>query len=176
VILIMNALSLIRFGWLGFVVFAAAITGQTRELELTGAYEDSGTTITAAPGQSPQDVVSLHALLSAEFVPGLARMLHERTSLVKMTHTVGSLEIEVLNRDDEVDWRASWKQGTDYALRGDRLMLRFRPGRFGQDEFLLLLETITAHRLLQVEVQRLKPTFFGPVAQPMGTYLFHRAE
>lgn len=172
----MNAFSHTRSAWLGIFVLVATVTGHTRELELTGTYEDSGTAITFAPGQSAQDVVSLHALLSLEFVPGLARMLHDRTSRVKVTHHAGSLDIEVLNRDDEVDWRASWKQGKDYALRGDRLVLHFRPGRFGQDEYVFLLDTITTHRLLQLEVQRLKPTFFGPVAQPMGTYLFHRAE
>ncbi|HEX2862569.1 MAG TPA: hypothetical protein VHN79_13060 [Lacunisphaera sp.] len=172
----MNVFSSIRRSSLLLATAAAIITVQAREPELTGIYDDAGTVVTAAPGRSAQDVASLHALLSLEFVPGLARLLHDRTGEVRLTHTPGQLAVEVVNRDGEVGWQESWKQGKDYAVRGDRVVLHFRPGKFGQDEFVLMLETVTAHRLLQVEVQRLKPTFFGPVYQPMGTYLFHRAE
>jgi hypothetical protein len=40
----------------------------------------------------------------------------------------------------------------------------------------LVLENVTTHRLLQVNVQKLKPTFFGPVFQSMGTFLFPRLD
>jgi hypothetical protein len=143
------------------------------ELELTGDYDDEGTVVTAAPDQPP-GVVSLHALFSLEFVPGLARLLHDQTGAVKLHHEGSVLRAEVINREGEAIWRATWKQGEGFAVRDGRAILHFKPGRFGNDEFVLILSTITTHRLLQVEVQRLKPTFFGPVFQPVGTYLFHR--
>lgn len=164
-----------RYFGLTVCVAVLAVQGQARELELTGVYDDEGTVVTPPPGKE-SGVASLHALLSLEFVPGLARMLHDQTGQVRLTHTAGALEVQVANRDGEVIWREKWRQGEDYALRGDRVVLRFRPGKFGQDEFVIMLETVTEHRLLQLEVQRLKPTYFGPVYQPMGIFLFHRAE
>jgi hypothetical protein len=163
-------------GWLGLATLALAPAALARDLELTGAYEDAGTIITAAPGQSERDVISLHAMLSLEFVPGLARLLHDQTGLVRLTHEGSALRVEVVGRDEEIIWRANWKQGEGFAVRDNRVYLHFKPGRFGNDEYILILSTLTNHRLLQLEVQRLKPTFFGPVFQPMGTYLFHRAE
>lgn len=145
------------------------------KLELTGSYEDAGTVVVAAPDQPP-GVVSLHALLSLEFVPGLARLLQDQTSEVRLTHQDESLAVEVIGKEEDVIWRAHWKPGAGYALREGRVYLHLKPGRLGSDEFVLILSTLTSHRLLQVEVRRRKATFFGPVFEPMGTYLFHRAE
>ncbi len=156
---------LVFLGW-------STISRAERELHLTGSYEDAGTIVTAAPDQST--VVSLHAMLSLEFVPGLARILHDRTAEVRLFHEVGALRVEVVDRDDEVIWRATWKQGEGFSLRDGRAVLHFKPGRFGNDEYVVVLSTVTEHRLLQLEMRRMKPTFFGPVFEPMGTYLFHR--
>lgn len=158
--------------WLASAVMWAAAP---RELELSGSYDDTGIVVTAAPDQPP-GVASLHAMLSLEFVPGLARLLHDQTGLVRLAHEGALLRVEVVNHDDEIIWRSSWKQGEGYALRDGRVYLHLKPGRFGSDEYVLIFSTVTEHRLLQLEVKRLKPTFFGPVYQPMGTYLFHRAE
>jgi hypothetical protein len=93
---------------------------------------------------------------------------------VRLYHEAGALRVEVVGRDDEIIWRAHWKQGEGFALRDGRAILHFKPGRFGKDEYVIILSTVTEHRLLQLDMQRMKPTFFGPVFQPMGTYLFHR--
>ena len=153
----------------------AALVTPPREPELTGAYEDAGTIAIAPPGDPPP-VVSLHALLVAEFMPGLVRILHDQTGEVRLTHTAGLLRAEITNRDGEVTWERHWRQGTDYGMQGPRVILRFEGARPEDDDFLLLLETVTAYKLLQVEVQRHTPTLLGPRIQPMGTYLFHRAE
>jgi hypothetical protein len=150
----------------------AAGAAAPRDLDLSGSYDDAGTVVIAAPEQSP--VVSLHAMLSMEFMPGLARLLQDRTKEVRLTHEGELLQVDVVDHDDETIWRGAWKQGEGFAVRDGRVYLHFKPGRFGNDEFIVILSTVTEHRLLQLEMQRLKPTFFGPVFQPMGTYLFHR--
>jgi len=173
----MRVLIPIRKGWMVWLglLFLAHGSVLGRELELTGDYDDEGTVSKAAPDQ-PAGVVSLHALLSLEFVPGLARLLHDQTGVVKIKHEAGMLEVAVVNREGEVIWQERWKQGEGYQRSGDTLSLHFRPGRKDKEEFLLNFETVTAYRLLQVEVVRLTPTVLGPVRHPMGTYLFHRAE
>lgn len=159
---------------LGGLLRAELVT-PAREPEITGTYADDGTIAVAPPGDAPK-VVSLHALLVAEFSPGLAKVLHEQTGSVRLTHTAGLLRAEILNRDGEVAWERTWRQGDDYAVRGSQILLRFKAARENGDDFVLRLETVTAYKLLQVEVQRLTPTLLGPRVQPMGTFLFHRDE
>jgi hypothetical protein len=160
--------------FLGGLLRAELVT-PAREPEITGTYEDAGTIAVAPPGDAPT-VVSLHALLVAEFNPGLARVLHEQTGNVRLTHTAGLFRAEILNRDGEVAWERTWRQGDDYAVRGTQILLRFKAAREGGDDFVLRLETVTAYKLLQVDVQRLTPTLLGPHMRPMGTFLFHRDE
>lgn len=172
----MNTVSrIIRLPTLLSFLPALTLAAPLFELELTGNYDDAGTLVTAAPDQAP-GVVSLHAMLSLEFVPGLARQLQDQTDQVRLVHEGAEIRVEVVGRDEETLWRATWKQGQHYALRDGRVYLHLKPGRFGNDEFMLVLSSVTEHRLLQLEVKRMKPTFFGPVYQPMGTYLFHRVE
>jgi hypothetical protein len=153
----------------------AAPFAPAREPEINGTYDDAGTIATAPPGEPPA-VVSLHALLVAEFSPALSRLLHDQTGGVRLTHTGGQLRAEILNRDGEVAWERIWRQGEDYGVQGARVVLRFKAARVDGDDFVLLLETVTAYKLLQIEVQRHTPTVLGPKVQPMGTYLFHRDE
>lgn len=143
--------------------------------ELTGVFEDVGTIAVAPPGEPPK-VVSLHALLAAQFNPELARLLQVDTGEVRLKHTEGLFEAEITNRDGEVAWRMAWRRGEGYGLRDGRVVLRHKAARESEPDYLLLLDTVTAYKLLQVEVQRLKPTVLGPQAEPMGTYLFHRDE
>ncbi|MFZ5494811.1 MAG: hypothetical protein ACOZE5_05670 [Verrucomicrobiota bacterium] len=168
-------LRLLGPAWLAPGVLSAALVAPHREPEITGAYEDEGAIAVAPPGEPPP-VVSLHALLTVQFIPGVARLLHEQTGEVRLTHTAGRLRAEITNRDGEVAWERIWRQGEDYGVQGARVVLRFKGVRPHDDDFLLLLETVTAYKLLQVEVQRLTPTLLGPRARPMGTYLFHRTE
>ncbi|HEY8993440.1 MAG TPA: hypothetical protein VIM71_02045 [Lacunisphaera sp.] len=154
--------------WL--VVTAAA---EEREPNLTGIYDDEGTVVTTAVGRA-SDGVSLHALFKLEFVPALARILHEQTAQIRIKHHRASLEVEITDPDGKVIWQGAWQHAEGYAIRDGRVVLHFKPGKFGQDEFLLLLKTITVHRLLEVEVQRLTPTLLGPSVHPVGTYLFPR--
>lgn len=142
------------------------------ELDLTGIYDDEGTVVSTAG--SAADVGSLHAMLNLEFVPALARILHEQTAQVRIKHGRDALEIAVLDRDDKVVWQGRWKEGEVYSIREGRVILHFKPRQFGRDEFLLIFRNITAHRLLEVEVQRLTPTVLGPSVHQVGTYLFPR--
>jgi hypothetical protein len=160
-------------GWIAAVLLAVTAAADDRAPDLTGVYDDEGTVVSTATGR-PADGGSLHALLSLEFVPALARILHDQTAQVRIKHSRTSLEIEVIDRDGKVSWQGAWKQGEDYGLREGRVVLHFKPGKFGRDEFLLMFRNVTTHRLLELEVQRLTPTLLGPTVHPIGTYLFPR--
>jgi hypothetical protein len=160
-------------GWIAAVLLVVMVKADERAPDLTGIYDDEATVITTSIGR-PADGASLHALLSLEFVPALARILHDQTGQVRIKHSRASLEIEVLDREGKVSWLSVWRQGEDYALREGRVILHLRPGKFGRDEFLLMFRNVTNHRLLELEVQRLTPTLLGPTVHPIGTYLFPR--
>jgi hypothetical protein len=173
---IMNVSFPASHGWRSWIVaMAIAVTAAAgeREIDLTGVYDDEGTVITTTTGR-PADGASLHALFRLEFVPALARILHDQTAQIRIKQGRASLEIEVMDLDGKVSWQGAWELGDGYALREGRLILHFKPGKFGQDEFLLIFKTVSAHRLLEVEAQRLTPTLLGPSIHPIGTYLFSR--
>lgn len=152
--------------------FAAASDRQTA---INGAYDDAGTIVVAPPGEPPP-VVSLHALLTLQFIPGIVQMLHDQTGEVRLTHTAGQLRLVITNREGDAILERVWREGDDYGLRDGRVLLHFRGARQGDADHVLLLETVTAYKLLQVEVQRHTSTLLGPRIQSLGTYLFHRAE
>jgi|GEM_PF-1231158 len=144
--------------------------------DLSGVYDDAGTIVKIAEGEEPPAVISLHALLSLEFNAGLARLLQDRTREVRVKHEGDTFAVDFVDADGETIWAPVWNRSTGGVLRDRRLHLHLKPGKFGNDEYLLVFENVTAHRLLQVQVQRVKATFFGPVYQPYGTFLFHRLE
>lgn len=144
--------------------------------DLSGTYDDAGTIVKIADGEQPPEVVSLHAMLSLEFNAGLARLLQDRTREVRIKQEGDTLAVDFVDADGETIWAPVWNRATGCVLRERRLQLHLKPGKFGNDEYVLVFENVTTHRLLQVQVQRVKPTFFGPVAQPVGTFLFHRLD
>lgn len=165
-------LRLIPLCLLSIALVAAAATPAA---EVGGVYDDEGTIVVAPPGDPPP-VVSLHALLTLQFIPGVVQMLHDQTGEVRLTHTTGRFHMAITNREGEVAWERTWREGDDFGLQEGRVVLRFKAAREGDDDYFLSLETVTAYKLLQVEVQRHTPSLLGPRIQSLGTYLFHRAE
>jgi hypothetical protein len=156
-------------------LLAALPAATTRTAEVSGTYDDEGSIAVAPPGEPPP-VVSLHALLTLQFIPGVVQLLHDQTGEVRLTHTTGQFHMAITNRDGEVAWERKWREGDDFGVQDGRIVLRFKAARDGEDDYFLQLETVTAYKLLQVEVQRHTPSLLGPRIQPLGTYLFHRAE
>ncbi len=155
---------------------AAEVALPTAPPDLTGVYDDAGTAASIPEGQPTPAVISLHALLSLEFNPGMARLLQERTREIRITHDEKALSVEFLDRDGEKIWNPVWTRESGYSVRDKRVQLHLKPGKFGTDEYVIVRQNVTTHRLLQVHVQKLKPTFFGPVFQPVGTFLFPRLD
>lgn len=143
--------------------------------EVSGVYDDEGTIVVAPPGEPPP-VVSLHALLTLQSIPGVVQLLHDQTGEVRLTHTPGRFHMAITNREGEVAWERTWREGDDFGLQGNQIVLRFKAAREGEDDHFLRLESVTAYKLLQVEVQRHTPSLLGPRIQSLGTFLFHRTE
>ncbi len=157
-------------------VAGSTVAMPTDPPDLSGTYDDAGTIVKIAEGEETPQTVSLHALLSLEFNPGLARLLQQRTREVRVKHEGDTFAVDFVDADGESIWAPVWNRETGSYLRERRLHLRLKPGKFGNDEYVLVFENVTTHRLLQVQLQRVKPTFFGPVLQPVGTFLFHRLD
>ncbi len=164
-------------GWLG--VLAAVLTtvvlaaADETEAGLSGLYADEGTTVASDSGLFVGNA-SLHALLKLEFDPKVVNVLDDETAQIAVKHEGTLLEIQAFDHEGTVSWKAQWREGDGYVQRGRVVVLRFRTEKFGSDEFIVQLESVTVHRLLQVKVQRVAPTLLGPVVRATGTYLFHR--
>lgn len=154
---------------------AAALVQLPQGPEINGAYDDDGT-VAVPPPEGVKIFPSLHAFLSGEFSPGMARLVHEKTGQVRLKHGDGHLEAEVTNHDGEVAWNIEWKSGDTYGVQKDRVIILFKGATANDDQYRLLLDTVSTYKLLQVEVQRLTPSTFGLQVKPLGTYLFPRAE
>ncbi len=153
----------------------AGLAADEREPAITGVYDDEGMIAVPPPGEPPP-LVSLHALLTLQFMPGIVSHLHNETGEVRLTHTAGQFKMEITNRDGEVAWTRVWREGSDYDIRDGKVALRFKAVREGGPEHVLLLDTVTTHQLLQIEVQRHTPTVLGPKVEAQGIFLFPRLE
>ena len=159
----------------GATLATAALVTPARAPEITGVYDDEGT-VALPPPAGVQVFPSLHAFLSGEFSPGMAKLVHEKTRQLRLTHANGRLEAEATDHDGEAIWNFEWKSGDTFGVRGERVVVLFRGAKVNDDQYRLLIETVSTYKLLQIEVQRLRPSTFGLQVQPMGTYLFSRAE
>ena len=65
--------------------------------------------------------------------------------------------------------------GERFSEQNERLVVRSPAGRFGDDKIVLILERVAEHGFLQVSVQRIVPTMFGPAARKLDTFLFQLA-
>jgi hypothetical protein len=152
---------------------AIAAASESSAADLSGDYADGGTIVSADSGVAAVEP-SLRALLSLQFDPAVVGALRDETSHVTIKHGGGVLEIEARDMENNVAWRGRWHEGSGYVQRGSSVLLRFRLEGSGSDEIVLTLEPLAPHGLLQVSAQRITPTLLGPVARPLGTYLFHR--
>lgn len=168
-------LNVIRVGrWLlGAAISCFAFGTEVRLADMSGDYEDAGTTVA---GETELAVwgASLHALLRLEFDPRLASVRRDQTSRISLKHGGGVLAIEVYDVDGEVCWRGRWRENEGYARRGEAAILRFRVGGPASEEVMLILQPAPGG-LLQVTAHRMTPTVLGPGVKKLGTYLFHRA-
>lgn len=163
-------------GWQTLLIAALSLAASlpaARAIDVSGVYENSGS---VASGDSPQTTgtVSLQGLLGLEFDFALANTRHAQTSRVEVTQTGTLFRIVCREAGDAVAWSGQWKTGEGYAAENGQVRLVFRSKRHEPDGFFFLLSTAREGQLLVVEVQRVTPTWFGPVVKPMGLFVFHR--
>jgi len=172
-----TAVGLVR-SCLGLLVFGWPVLGRAAEIELnasalSGDYEDAGTVV--EPGDEPAGFEpSFAALLRLEFDPKLAAVRHAETSRVDLQQGVGTLVIKIHDTDDAVIWSGRWSEGSGYVQRGRSVVLRIRPASPDAEEVILTFEPVAENRLVQLTVQRVRSTVFGPGVVWRRVYLFAR--
>lgn len=143
--------------------------------DLSGTYVDTGTRIASSISGSLAEEPSLYALLRFEFEPDMVRVLRERTATVKIAHSRHVIEVAAFDADGLEIWSALWAEGETFSEQEKRVVVRSPAGRFGDDKIILILERLAEHEFLQVSVQRIVPTMFGPAARKVDTLLFQLA-
>jgi hypothetical protein len=150
-------------------MFAAVAPARAVDSGLNGDYADEGVIVKADAKAFPHGV-SLHALLSLEFEPALARKLKEQAAHVVVRQENGAVEIKVYDHDGAVIKQGRWKK--DAGPNG-RVILRFS---VRDEEYFFRFETTAEQRLLQVTIDRNEPTILGPAVNSVGTFLFPRID
>jgi hypothetical protein len=154
--------------------FLAAIAlCSVHAVDVSGTYENAGAMVKPESADAA-GVISLHGLLGLEFDYPLARALYAETDRVVVSQTASTFTIECQDRDGATTWSGQWKSGVGYGVEAGQVNLLFRSQRFGDDAFLFSLGLAGERQLLLVEVQRINATTFGPVAKPLGMFLFNR--
>lgn len=163
-------------GWPLFVVatgFALAGWNVARAVDVSGTYENAGSMV--APGSAAEaGTISLQGLCTLEFDHALTRALHAQTDRVVVRQSDSTISLECKDRDGATVWSGQWKRNEGYGVDQGQVNLLFRSKRFEFDGFLFSLSLAGEGRLLLVDVRRVNTTPFGPVAKPVGSFLFSR--
>lgn len=149
-----------------------AVVATGKSADMSGVYEDRGTLVSSSPFSATEP--SFYGALSLVFDPELTNALHGQTSRIIVKHAARELQIEVYDSDDVVIWSRRWKEGEGYVQQGNSVILRFRVGAWGTEEIFMILQPADTGGLLELTMQRVKPTALGPAVLQKAIYLFHQ--
>lgn len=142
-----------------------------RAVDVSGSYENAGSMIAAAPATGD---ISLQGLLGLNFDHELTRAIHCETSRVEIKQTDSQFGIVCKKDDGTVTWSGYWQRNVGYDWDSEKVSLLFRTPRFKQDGFLFKVSLAGNRRMLLVEVLRINSTYFGPMGESLGTFIFDR--
>lgn len=154
-------------------LLATVALAEARAVDVSGVYENFGSMV-AAGAEAADGAISLQGLCNLDFDYGAHRALHADTDRVVITQTDLIFRIECKTSDGNVVWSGQWSQGIGYRADDRQVELVFHSRRLAQDYFGFTLRTVGDQNLLLIEVQRVNSTYFGPVAKPIGSFLFSR--
>jgi hypothetical protein len=155
----------------GFLVALTICSAQA--VDVSGTYENAGAMVKPDSADAA-GIISFHGLLGLEFDYPLARALYAETDRVVVSQTASTFTIECQDLDGNTTWSGQWNRDKGYGEEAGQVNLLLRSKRFGDDGFLFSLSLAGERQLLLVEVQRINATTFGPVAKPVGMFLFNR--
>lgn len=156
------------------LLISCLLAATLHAVDVSGTYENAGAMV--GPGSAAEaGIISFQGLCTLEFNHTLTRALHTQTDRVVVRQTDSVFIIECKDRDGAVTWRGRWERDAGYGVDPGQVNLLFRSKRFESDGFLFSLSLAGNGQLLLVDVRRIKTTWFGPVAQPAGVFLFTRA-
>jgi hypothetical protein len=154
-------------------LFAATAWVGARAVDVSGTYENAGAMV--GPGSAADaGIISFQGLCSLEFNHPLTRALHTQVDSVVVRQADSYFIIECKDRDGAVTWSGRWERDAGYGVDPGQVNLLFRSKRFEFDGFLFSLSLAGDGQLLLVDVRRVNTTPFGPVAKPIGVFLFNR--
>ena len=163
-------------GWLavGLPISLGAATVELNANGISGDYDDEGTLVEAS-SDADAFAPSFAALLRLDFDARMAAIRDAETSRINVQHGGGMLVIRIYDTDDEVIWTGRWREGTNYVQHGNAILLRIQRPASETEQILLTFEPVAENRLLQLTVQRVQPTVFGPGVVKRNVYLFARS-
>jgi hypothetical protein len=152
-------------------LLVALLAVAARAVDVSGTYENAGSMIGAPPGAG---ATSLQGLLGLNFDHELTRAIHSETSRVEIRQTDSQFGIVCRKDDGTVAWSGYWQRNVGYDWDRDKVSLLFRAPRFKEDGFLFKVSLVGDRRMLLVDVIRVNTTYFGPMGESLGTFIFDR--
>ena len=140
-------------------------------VDVSGTYENVGTVVGASAAKDNH--ASFHGLLGLEFDLPLALARFSQTEKVTIQQTDSAFRLRCLDADGNETWIARWNRDAGYGLEDELVKLVFSKYK-ENDGYLFLLRPAGEGKFLVVEVHRIQTTPFGPVGNPIGTFLFSR--
>jgi len=161
-----------RWRWFLAAIALAFITiTDLRAADLSGTYENFGSMVNPAT-DAEAGTISLQGLFSQEFDYKLTRAQHAYVDQVVVKQTSDQITIECRDTDGKLTWGGHWKRDAGYNAKDGQVDLIVRSKRNKDDSYLFSFSTVSDQHLLVVTVNLMQATVFGPVAKPLGTFLF----
>lgn len=162
-----------RVGFTAVAAVALAASAWAVDLDISGTYSDSGTALKVSEGK-PGAKVSLYALVNLAFEPDVARILEGQAQEARLTQSPDNVHAEFLDKKGERVWQGQWPMAVGKTNDQQRIAIRFKATGSQAGEYFFFMRTLTSSRMLEVQVQRVDPTLYGPAVKDVGTYLFPR--
>ncbi len=162
-------------------IFAGALVallftaGLLPAANVSGTYADKGVVVGSA-GSAPPETISFHGLLSQQVDPELAALDFDETDRVILEDRGDTLVLEIYNTEDKRLWRSVWDERRGYSKEEGKAVVRMRKRGSSDGRYVLVMEPAEDGKSLIVNVYNVTPTSFGPDSEPIGTYLFVRAD
>lgn len=161
------------------LVIAAAILVSPFTLragDISGNYSDKGVVVSTAAAVASPQTISFHGLLGQEFDPQLAELDFDQTDRFTLEDDGETLITEMFDADNQRLLRLVWGARRGFDHQDGKAIIRMRHGDSQHQRCVLVMEPADDHRSLLVKVYRVMRSTFGPQSEPIGTYLFVRAD
>jgi len=151
---------------------AGSLALRAAPVAVGGLYENEGTAVQTETGYTGP--VALRALLAADFDFARGLTVNPDVQAIEVIQKERLFEIRALKEKGAVEWSAEWQRNGGFEATDTGLKFLLRTKRKDDDFFMFTLSPLNDGAILQVQIDLIHATTFGPQRKDQGTFIFLR--